>query len=72
VNVTLPVDDIVSAVRGRKVGLLTNGCVWLEQVGDDLAGLLRGHLRHRGDTPREGRADPASNPCQARSEVINS
>lgn len=40
-NVTLPIDDIAHAVQGAKVGLLTNGCFWVEQVGDDLAGLLK-------------------------------
>ena len=40
-KVRIPIDEIVEAVRGRKVGVLTNGLVWLEEAGDDLAGLIR-------------------------------
>ncbi len=40
-KVRIPIDEIAEAVRGRKVGVLTNGLVWLEEAGDDLAGLIR-------------------------------
>jgi len=65
-NVTLPIDDIVGVVRGAKVGLLTNGTFWLEQVGDDLTGVVRRACRElvvlygeRGPRGHEGAGTPS-------------
>lgn len=44
-KVKVPIGDIVEIVRGRKVGALTNATVWIEEVGDDLAGVIKGSAR---------------------------
>ena len=40
-EVRIPIEKIEDVVRGRKVGVLTNGLVWLDEAGDDLAGVIR-------------------------------
>ena len=70
-KVRIPIEKIAEAVRGRKVGVLTNGHVWLEEAGDDLAGLIRQTCRrevllyaehgYRGDGgPGTGIATPGT------------
>ncbi len=44
-KVLVPIDEIVAAVKGRKAGVLTNATVWLEQIGDDVAGLVKRHAK---------------------------
>ena len=39
-KVRIPFEKIEQAVRARKVGVLTNGTVWLDEAGDDLAGII--------------------------------
>ena len=63
----MPIDDIIQAVRGRKVGVLTNGAFWLQEASDSLAGIVNEsasetvflYAEHgiRGD---EGPSSPAS------------
>ena len=38
---TVPCEEIAGAVRGAKVGLLTNGTFWVEHAGDDITGIVR-------------------------------
>ncbi|MBM4081092.1 MAG: DUF1343 domain-containing protein, partial [Planctomycetes bacterium] len=66
-NVTLPIDEIIAAVQGRKVGLLTNGVFWLEQAGDDLTGVVKRACRElvvlygeHGPRGCEGGGEPSS------------
>lgn len=40
-TVTLPIHEITDAVRGARVGLLTNGTFWLEEAGDDMTGVVK-------------------------------
>ena len=40
-KIRIPIEQITEAVRGKNVGVLTNGVVWLEEAGDDLAGVVR-------------------------------
>jgi beta-N-acetylhexosaminidase len=40
-KVRIPIEKMTEAVRGRKVGVLTNGLVWMEEAGDDLAAVIR-------------------------------
>ena len=64
-NVTIPIDELIAIVRGHRVGVLTNGAVWLGEGGDDLAGVVKAACRKavllygehgiRGD---EGAAQP--------------
>ena len=44
-TVTLPIEVILDAVRGKKAGVLTNGTAWLEQAGDDVAGVVKSACR---------------------------
>ena len=44
-RVRVPIEEICAAVRGLRVGLLTNGTFWLEEAGDDLTGLVKGACR---------------------------
>ena len=44
-RVKVPIGDVIEAVRGRKVGVLSNAAVWLEDAGDDLIGVVRGAAR---------------------------
>ena len=79
-TVTVPIGEIVEAVRGRRVGVLTNAAFWLEQAGDSLAGvvvaaarevvLLYGEHGIRGDegasAPKPEKFDPHTR-CETRS-----
>ena len=79
-KVEVPIDKIIEAVQGRKVGVLTNATVWLEQAGDDVAGVIRGSAREtvllcgehgtRGDggtgKPKPGARDEYTG-CETRS-----
>jgi uncharacterized protein YbbC (DUF1343 family) len=44
-KVQVPIDEIVASVKGRRAGVLTNATVWLEQIGDDVAGLVKRHAK---------------------------
>ena len=65
-KVTVPIEEITETVRGKKVGVLTNGSFWLEEAGESLAGIVKGaasetillYAEHgiRGD---EGPSSPA-------------
>lgn len=39
-TVTVPVDEIISAVAGRNVGIVSNATFWLPEAGNDLAGVI--------------------------------
>lgn len=40
-RVRVPVEEVAEAVRGRKVGVLTNATVWIEEGGEDLADVVK-------------------------------
>ena len=44
-KVEVPIEEVAEATHGRKVGVLTNATVWLEQAGDDLAGVVKQSAR---------------------------
>lgn len=44
-RMTVPIHAILEIVRGHKVGVLANAAVWLDDEGDDLAGLVRNVAR---------------------------
>lgn len=56
-QVGAPLEEIREAARNLKVGLLSNATVWLEEAGDDLAGVVRAEGRRQKEEGRRKKAE---------------